>query len=153
MNVPPTPGRRYQALIDLLRGSEALWNASRLFFARWDLSPSQFNILNLLGDQPGGISQSELSRQLIMHRSNVTGLVDRLEKRDLVARHGSPEDRRVWQVALTDEGRKMLGEILPHYYQAAEQVWGDIPDNRATQMAADLEKLATNAGRIARQAP
>src|SRR5438874_74225 len=40
---PPSPGPRYQALLQLLRTAEALWNASRNFFARWDLSPSQFN--------------------------------------------------------------------------------------------------------------
>ena len=43
-----TSGPRYQALIELLRTAENLWNASRVFFARWELSPSQFNVLNLL---------------------------------------------------------------------------------------------------------
>ena len=85
------PGPRYQALIELLRTAETLWNASRVFFARWDLSPSQFNVLNLLYEQPGGCTQIELSRQLIMHRSNVTGLVDRLEARGLLQRQDSAD--------------------------------------------------------------
>lgn len=139
------PGPRYQALLDVLRHSEALWNASRVFFARWDLSPSQFNILNLLGDQPEGITQTDLSKQLIMHRSNVTGLVDRLEKRGLVVRHESPGDRRAWIVALTPAGREQLGEILPDYYQAAEDVWGKMPMSQVTQLASGLERLAGNA--------
>ena len=70
---------RYRALLQLLRTSDTVWNASRLFFARWDLGPSQFNVLNLLHGV-AGLSQTELSRELIMHRSNVTGLVDRLEQ-------------------------------------------------------------------------
>src|ERR1035438_1816121 len=70
----------YQALMELLRTADTLWNASRVFFERWDLSPSQFNVLNLLHLNPEGLSQTDLSRQLIMHRSNLTGLVDRLEK-------------------------------------------------------------------------
>ena len=69
-----SPGPRYRALLQLLRTAETLWNASRLFFVRWDLSPSQFNVLNLLYDQPDGCTQIGLSRSLIMHRSNVTGL-------------------------------------------------------------------------------
>ena len=93
---PPLPGPRYQALLQLLRTAEALWNASRNFFARWDLSPSQFNVLNLLYDQPEGCTQIDLSRSLIMHRSNVTGLVDRLETRGLVRRHDSAHDRRAY---------------------------------------------------------
>src|SRR5260221_13601032 len=98
---PEGPGPRYQALIELLQTAESLWNASRFFFARWDLSPSQFNILSLLHDVPGGCSQIELSRQLIMHRSNVTGLVDRLEARGLLQRRPNPTDRRAFNVVIT----------------------------------------------------
>src|SRR5256885_1184484 len=100
------PGPRYQALLQVLRAAESLWNASRIFFHRWDLSPSQFNVLNLLSDQPGGCPQIELSRQLIMHRSNITGLVDRLEARGLVKRYDVQSDRRVYRVVLTGGGRR-----------------------------------------------
>ena len=85
---------RYQALIELLQTADTVWNASRVFFGRWDLGPSQFNVLNLLHLNPAGLSQTDLSRQLIMHRSNLTGLVDRLEKRGLVQRQEVATDRR-----------------------------------------------------------
>jgi DNA-binding MarR family transcriptional regulator len=135
------PGPRYAALIQLLRTAENLWNASRVFFDRWDLSPSQFNILNLLRDRRDGCTQSELSRQLIMHRSNVTGLVDRLEQRGLVCRKDSATDRRAWRVALTSQGRRLLEEILPEYYTVAEDIWGSIPAREANQLASGLAVL------------
>ena len=144
----PGPGPRYDALLQLLRTAEALWNASRVFFARWDLSPSQFNILNLLRHRSGGSTQTELSRELIMHRSNLTGLVDRLEKRGLVVRHSDPTDRRVHQVAITPSGRKLVMKILPFYYVEAEQVWGNISAARAGQLIAELGHLAENAARL-----
>ena len=143
------PGPRYAALIQLLRTADTLWNASRTLFARWELSPSQFNILNLLGDQPDGMTQVDLSRHLVMHRSNVTGLVDRLEKRGLAVRHKHPEDRRAHRVALTAAGQKLLSTILPHYYQAAETVWGQLPVKRAQQLVADLTEICANAVRAA----
>jgi len=77
---------RYNALLQLLRTADSILDASRTFFAPWDLSPSQFNVLNLLYGLPEGVSQTDVGRQLIVHRSNVTGLVDRLEKRGLVRR-------------------------------------------------------------------
>ena len=43
---------RYQALLQLLRTADTVWNSSRVFFARWDISPSQFNVLNLLRGEP-----------------------------------------------------------------------------------------------------
>ena len=144
-----TPGPRYQALIELLRTAESLWNASRIFFARWDLSPSQFNILNLLYELPGGCTQIELSRQLIMHRSNVTGLVDRLEARGLLQRQDSLTDRRAFNVVLTPAGRKIIRQIQPHYYQAAETVWNGVTNERAQQLVSELTAISATAERIA----
>lgn len=150
MSTPDThPGPRYEALLQLLRTAEALWESSRVFFTRWNLSPSQFNILNLLPAPPEGISQIELSRELIMHRSNVTGLVDRLERRGLVARRANATDRRAYRVVLTGAGEQLLAEILPHYHAAAEQVWGELPVQRASQLAAELGQVAGNASQIA----
>lgn len=145
------PGARYQALIELLQTAEGIWNGSRLFFTRWDLSPSQFNIINLLHPLPQGMSQVELSRALIMHRSNVTGLVDRLEGRGLVRREEQPGDRRAYRVVLTAAGRRLVDEILPHYYLAAEEVWGDLPERRVAQLLEDLAAVRRNAERIATQ--
>src|SRR5882724_187744 len=125
------PGPHYAALIELLRTAETLWNSSHRFFARWEISPSQFNVLNLLYDQPEGCTQTELSRQLIMHRSNVTGLVDRLAARGLARRTDSPSDRRAFTLLLTPAGKKLIRQILPHYYRAAETVWAGLPANRA----------------------
>ena len=144
-----SPGPRYRPLLQLLRTAETLWNASRLFFVRWALSPSQFNVLNLLYDQPDGCTQIELSRSLIMHRSNVTGLVNRLEARGLVQRRDSANDRRAYRVVLTVTGRKLLQEILPHYYAAAERVWGEFSASRANQLIEELTRVCANAEDVA----
>jgi DNA-binding MarR family transcriptional regulator len=150
-SIPRSPGPRYQALIGLFRTADTLWNASRVFFARWDLSPSQFNLLNVIADLPEGLSQSELSRHLLMHRSNVTGLVDRLEARRLVERRDLEGDRRAYRVVLAPKGQALMQEILPHYYRVAEEVWGPFPARRAKQMVADLEQVSANAERMAAQ--
>jgi len=145
------PGPRYGALLQLLRAAETIWNGSRLFFARWDLSPSQFNILNLLKDLPDGLSQVDLSRQLIMHRSNVTGLVDRLEARGLVQRLETPGDRRSYRVILTAAGNQLIREILPHYFFAAEAVWGSISVQHVNRLMSDLDEIIANAAGISQR--
>ena len=142
------PGPRYPALLQLLRTAENLWNSSRVFFGRWDLSPSQFNVLNLLSEEPGGLSQTEISRLLIMHRSNATGLIDRLEERGLLQRRATPGDRRAYRVVLTPAARPLLARILPDYYRLAEQVWGDLPVARVGQLLADLSRLDANLAQL-----
>jgi len=107
----PHPGPRYVALVRVLRATEGLWEASRVFFDRWELSPSQFNLLILLYERPAGCTQIELSRELIMHRSNVTGLVDRLEARGWVKRQDVHTDRRAYHIVLTPAGHRLLRQI------------------------------------------
>ena len=143
----------YRALMELLRTADTVWNASRVFFERWDLSPSQFNVLNLLRLNPAGLSQTDLSRQLIMHRSNLTGLVDRLEQRGLVARREVAADRRAYSVVLTAAGARLLRDILPRYYEDAARVWDHLPARRAAELIADLQKVAQNAQQIAAGLP
>jgi DNA-binding MarR family transcriptional regulator len=143
-NSPLKAGPRYPALLQLLRTAEDLWNGSRLFFEQWDLSPSQFNILNLLSACPAGSSQVELSRQLIMNRSNVTGLIDRLEKRGLLKRSAVPGDRRSYSVSLTREGMELVQQIVPEYYKSAEQVWNDFPVKEIDGLISQLQRISTN---------
>ena len=142
-------GLRYDATLQLLAASEALWNASRVFLKQWNLSPSQFNVLNLLLDAPNGCTQVELSRKLIMHRSNVTGLVDRLESRKLVRRQDSKTDRRAFNVVITDKGADLMRQIHPHYYQAAEDLWGGISAGHARSLATEVSIVSANAGKVA----
>lgn len=140
---------RYRAVLQLLQTADVIWNASRLFFEKWDLSPSQFNILNLLRLHPEGLSQSDLSRFLITHRSNLTGMVDRLEKRGLVERQEVAGDRRAYRVVLTATGAKLVGEILPGYFAGAEGVLADTSVSRVEELAQELARIAENANRTA----
>lgn len=142
---------RYQALLQLLRTSETIWNASRLFFARWELSPSQFNVLNVLQDHPDGITQIELSRHLITHRSNVTGLVDRLEQRGLLRRGKVPGDRRAYSVALTTAGRQLLEEILPDYHRNSEAALTAVPLKQLPELMRHLARIESTATKLTAQ--
>jgi DNA-binding MarR family transcriptional regulator len=147
--IPSPGGEPHQALVQLLRAADTVWDASRVFFVRWRLSPSQFNLLNLLEGNPAGLSQTELSRELITHRSNVTGLVDRLEKRGLVRREDAAADRRAYRVTLTPEGTRLLEEVLPRYHEEVRRVCGHLSPRRAAELIADCRQIAQNAERVA----
>ena len=89
---------------------------TKLFFAQrgqlpgvageLNLSPVQCHVLYLMRpDQP--IPMGRLAETLACDASNVTGLVDRLESRGLIARQASPADRRVKVLALTPTGARL----------------------------------------------
>jgi DNA-binding MarR family transcriptional regulator len=69
------------------------------------LTPQQAHLLCVLLSGPLGMT--ELSRILSIERSSLTSMVDRLERRDLVARIPDPKDRRACQIELTDPGRAL----------------------------------------------
>lgn len=146
MNPSDSSQLRYAALLQVLRTADTVWNASRTFFARWDISPAQFNVLNLLSDAAEGLGQTELGRELLTHRSNVTGLVDRLEERGLVRRVATKGDRRAWRVQLTEAGMTLWREMSPHYRHAADAVWEGSSVEQAAALISTLKIVEKNAG-------
>ena len=77
--------------------------------AELDLHPAQAGALLQL-ESP--LPMTELAALLACDNSNVTGLIDRLEARGLVARRPSSQDRRVKHVVLTAAGRRLRERML-----------------------------------------
>lgn len=63
--------------------------------------------------QKEGLSIGNLAERLLLDNSALTGLVDRMEKEDLVIRKVDPEDRRVFLIYLTKKGRDLADTIYP----------------------------------------
>jgi MarR family transcriptional regulator, organic hydroperoxide resistance regulator len=106
---PSDPGQEAWAQIfDLIRADRA-----RLY-AVWEehgLTPAQGHVmLHLEPGQP--VPMRELADSLWCDASNVTGLIDKLEVRGLVARQPHPNDRRVKQLVFTERGEAMRAAIL-----------------------------------------
>ena len=79
--------------------------------AEFDLSPMQASSLRLL--EPGTpLAMSDLADALHCDASNVTGIVDRLEARGLIARRGADHDRRVKMLVVTDKGAALRERLL-----------------------------------------
>jgi DNA-binding MarR family transcriptional regulator len=83
---------------------------------RWNLTLPQFDVLaELARADRRGFTFVELSRLLLVTSGNLTGIVDRLEARQLVRREPSAKDRRVVRVKLTERGRAMNRQMLPRH--------------------------------------
>lgn len=76
--------------------------------ASLDLTAPQAELLRQLGEPLPMVGAAE---RLHCDPSNVTGIVDRLERRGLVARTTTAGDRRVKELALTDEGRRLKRQV------------------------------------------
>jgi MarR family 2-MHQ and catechol resistance regulon transcriptional repressor len=76
------------------------------------ITESQFAVLEAL-HHLGPLSQGQLCQKILKSGSNLTTVVDNLERDGLVRRDRDAEDRRVQIVTLTDQGRSVIAEAFP----------------------------------------
>lgn len=81
------------------------------------ITMEQYGILATLWTEEG-IALGELSHRVNKDHTNITRIVDKLEKKELIRRSPHPEDRRSTLLYVTDKGRRLREEIRP----VAEQV-------------------------------
>ena len=74
----------------------------------FELSHIQYNVLRILRGSGKGLACSEIGERLITKDSDITRLLDRLEKRGLIARERYERDKRVIIVKITEAGRQVL---------------------------------------------
>jgi DNA-binding MarR family transcriptional regulator len=133
-----TPGRDYALVLAVLSTADTFLRESQRLFRPLGLTGAQFNVLNILSDQPQGMSQRALGDELVVDRSNVTGLLDRMEKAGWVRRQDHPGDRRVYLILLTPAGRELWEKAGAHYYEVVRQITAKLSDK---QMNACMETL------------
>jgi DNA-binding MarR family transcriptional regulator len=89
-----------------------------------DLTPQQAQFLcRLIG---GPVGMADLGRSLHLEKSSLTGLVDRAERRDLVARVRDAHDRRACRVELTDHGASLAAETHKGVTARLETLAGEL---------------------------
>ncbi len=94
-----------QTIFSLLHAAHALEDKLEASLAKVGLSMPKYSVLNELVSAGNALSLSDLANRLSCVRSNMTQLVDRLEADGLVKRVDDPNDRRIVQAELTEEGR------------------------------------------------
>ena len=103
--------------LKLTRASETLWNRLAPGLQSHDLTPSQFGVLEALYHL-GPMHQCDLGARILKSSGNMTLVIDNLEKRGLVRRERSAEDRRVIRVHLTDAGERIIRRVFPVHADA-----------------------------------
>jgi DNA-binding MarR family transcriptional regulator len=88
------------------------------------------------------LRMSELAEKVVLSRSNLTRLVDRLEEAGLVLRERSEEDRRGAYAVLTETGREMRRRMWPVYQAGIRQLFeSQLSDAEAQAMGAVLRRV------------
>lgn len=109
--VPRVGSLEEDVFVSLWRTADLLSRNIEKIFKKADVSPTQYNVLRILRGAPEGLTCSEIGRRMITRDPDITRLLDRLEKRALIARCRETKDRRQVQTRVTSEGLRLLAEL------------------------------------------
>ena len=104
------------------------------------LTESQFDIIATLGNTDG-MSFKELGEKTLITKGTLTGVVDRLEAKDLVCRVACPHDARSQYVTLTKAGNKMFAKVFPAHLNYLESAFEKYTQNNLDAMQLSLQQL------------
>jgi len=101
-----------QIFVALLRVSDSLASEADQLMKANGLTSAQYNVLRILrGAGPEGLPCNTIAERMISRDPDMTRLLDRMEKHELITRERQKEDRRVVKARITDEGLKLLKKM------------------------------------------
>lgn len=114
--------------------------------AEHELPLPSYDVLLQLAESPQrALRMTELAARVLLSRSGLTRLVDRLEREGLVRRQACPSDARGTLAVLTDDGLAKLRTAAPtHLRGVAEHVTDRLSDDEVAQLSQLLGKLVTD---------
>ncbi len=111
------------------------------------LTTNQYNVLRILrGSHPAKLACSDIAERMIERDPDITRLVDRLEKRGLVKRTRSRQDRRVVEVGISDKGLALVRGLDAHAQRMPKALLGHLGVERLRQLGSLLEAVISDVG-------
>lgn len=133
--------RIQEVLINLRRIIRAADLQSKYLEKTAGLTSPQLLLMQAIQDH-GEITVGELAREISLSHATVTTIIDRLEKRELVFRERSQQDKRRVYVHLTDGGRAMLSNAPTPMQSHFVQRFRDLPDWHQNMILSSVQRVA-----------
>jgi len=114
----------------------------RALFKRFDITEQQWRVLRVLWSSERE-SSAELAAKTLIPAPSLVGVIDRLEKKGLVSRFRSVEDRRMVYVTATDAGRRLEKQVSPEVDALHKVVKDVLSPAEWEAMVKTLDKINT----------
>lgn len=128
------------AYVKLMRATSATTAAIHQHLRTVGLTYSQFAVLEALYHL-GPMCQGALGEKILRSHANLTTVVDGLERKKLVRRERSGEDRRQVRVHLSDAGMELIAEVFPRHTAGVEERFSVLSVAELQELARLLKKL------------
>lgn len=131
------------AYFNLLKTSSWIEDQVKIALKPFGITHAQLNVLHILYENhPKAVSANELKSKILVSNPDVTRLLDRLVKKDLVIRSTCPENRRKIDISLTDAGIVLFKDSQLTVLEALGSFFTDkISSNEAAELRNILHKI------------
>jgi DNA-binding MarR family transcriptional regulator len=131
-----------QLLLSVLATHRRMLQVGQGFFAAFDLTDAQFNLLMILWDhRRSPLSQTKIADLLLINRASAGALIQRMFGRRLIERRDDPRDQRAYTVTLSTEGSRLLRQTRGPYYRLLQETFAAMPKWDKRQLLSRLEQF------------
>ncbi len=131
-----------RAFIGLQKTADALGQQAEQLLKSNGLTGAQYNVLRILrGAEPEGLACSDVAERMISHDPDMTRLLDRMEKRNLITRQRQKDDRRVVKTRITSAGLDLLRRLDQPIRELHKRQFRHIPAARLKALAEVLDQI------------
>lgn len=109
--------------------------------AVYDLTPVQYDVLYCLWCKNKN-KPKEIAEELRLENPTISGVLERMEKKELIKREISKEDRRFVEICLTSKGESLQEPVLQTVEEVNRDVMNMIPEEKQTELKQLLRILA-----------
>lgn len=113
--------------------------------APYDITPSQYGVLNCLWSNDGTCLPRQIAEMLCLETSTVSGILDRMQKKELIDRVINTENRREILVIITEKGWALKDEVLQVIEDVNHKVLEDFSESEAEFFKKCLRQIAEKA--------
>ncbi|PUZ24876.1 MarR family transcriptional regulator [Chitinophaga parva] len=132
----------HKGMVGLIFVGNWIVSKHQQFFKRFDITMQQFNILRILrGQYPGTANINLLKDRMLDKMSDVSRLVERLRKAELVDRKSCPSDRRAVDVIITQKGLELLEAIDAEIDELQDDMTATLSEKEIQQLNKLLDKF------------
>ncbi len=143
----PFTCREEELMLNILRTADQLQRRMVELLKTAELSGTQYNVLRILrGAGAEGLACGEISERMVTRDPDITRLLDRLEKRGLVARAREREDRRVVTARIAPGGLELLKKLDEPVVQAHKAQLGHLEPRQQETLIRLLETAREKTG-------
>lgn len=109
--------------------------------APFDLTPVQYGVLYCLWIK-NKTNPKDIAEELKLENSTISGVLDRMEKKDLIERQINKNDRRFVEISLTEKGISLQNQVLSTVEHVNQKVMAAIPEDKRDELKTCLRLLA-----------